>query len=322
MKRSASLFVTVAIVTSCSWLCAGLASAQNTTNPAAAESLFQEAEKLEGAGSYELACGKYAESQRLDPGLGTLLHLAQCYENAGKTASAWGRYSEAMELAVRAGDQRSEIARKRADKLAAMLSKLTISVTPQSQVAGLAVARDGVAVGAAQWNLAIPVDPGQHVVVASAPGYLPAQIKIVTPNRAGEQHVDIPRLTIDPAALKRSEVDDGRGSTQRVVGLAIAGSGAAALLAGSIFGIAAKVAYDKADCSNDVCASPADLDQRQSGFHLATPATVLMIAGGALVAGGAVVYFIAPRSPSKSTGRLQAPRVGFGPTGFVLRGSF
>lgn len=304
-------------------LSATVASAQNTTNPAAAESLFQEAEKLETAGNFEQACTKYAESQQLDPGLGTLLHLAQCYEKAGKTASAWGRYREAMELAVRAGDQRSEIARKRAEKLEPMLSKLTISVTPQNQVAGLAVARDGVAVGAAQWNLAIPVDPGEHTVVATAAGYLPAQLKVVTPPTAAAQKVEIPRLTLDPKGAKAADEDPNRGNTQRIVGITLAGTGAAALIVGGILGIAAKAAYDKSDafCVENRCQQPG-IDARDNGYALATPATILVGVGAGLVAAGAVVYFVAPRSRSKDSAGLQAPRIGFGPTGFVVRGSF
>ena len=300
------------------------AHAQDTAKVAAAESLFEEAEKLETAGNLEQACGKYAESQQLDPGLGTLLHLAQCYEKAGKTASAWGRYREAFELAVRAGDQRSEIARKRADKLEPMLSKLTISVKPQNQVTGLAVARDGVAVGAPQWNLALPMDPGPHVIVASAAGYEPFETKIVTPTTAAAQSVEIPRLA--PLAGAASTGADGK--TQRLVGLGLAGTGAAALLVGGILGITAKLTYDKSndECRTqggelpDLCSQPG-LDQRSSGRAQGTASTVLVIGGAALAGAGAVLFFTAPSGRSK-TARGGSPQLGFGPAGFVVRGRF
>lgn len=312
------------IVVGCVLFGASTAAAQDTTKVAAAESLFQEAEKLEAAGNFQVACGKYAESQQLDPGLGTLLHLAQCYEKAGKTASAWGRYREAMELAVRAGDQRSEIARKRAENLEPKLAKLIIAVKPEHQVPGLSIARDGVAVGAPQWNLAIPVDPGEHVVIASAEGYLPTQTKVVTPAHAVQQTVQIPKLALDPKG-KPGEETPGRGNTQRIVGLTLASTGAAALIVGGIFGVTAKSAYDKSDphCDDrDVC-SPTGIDARNDGFTQATTSTILVAAGLGLVGAGAVVFFTAPHSRSKSGARTTTtPRIGFGPAGFSVRGSF
>lgn len=305
---------------------AGTAAAQDTTKVAAAESLFQEAEALENKGQFDLACGKYQESQQLDPGLGTLLHLAQCYEKAGKTASAWGRYREAMELAVRAGDERSEIARKRADNLEPKLAKLIISVKPENQVPGLSIARDGVAVGAPQWNIAIPVDPGEHTVVATAEGYLPTQAKVVSPRSAAQLKVEIPKLALNPKAGHGDE-SPGRGNTQRIVGVSLAGAGAAALIVGGVFGFVAKSTYDESDATCDkvtnTCTSQTGIDQRNDGFAQATTATVLVAAGAVLVGAGAVVFFTAPSSKSsKSSKSSTTPRVGFGPTGFVVRGSF
>jgi hypothetical protein len=42
--------------------------------------LFDEAERLVASGKYADACPKYAESNRLDPQLGVLMYLADCYE--------------------------------------------------------------------------------------------------------------------------------------------------------------------------------------------------------------------------------------------------
>src|ERR1700730_549602 len=84
--------------------CARIASAQAPArNPAAAQALYDEARQLVSAGDFAHACPKFKESYRIDPGGGTLLHLADCYEKQGKTALAWSTFKEALVAAQRDG---------------------------------------------------------------------------------------------------------------------------------------------------------------------------------------------------------------------------
>ncbi|MGH7271978.1 MAG: hypothetical protein ACREJ3_16230, partial [Polyangiaceae bacterium] len=124
-----------------------------------AESLFEDGRALVSAGKIAQACPKFADSERLDPSVATLLNLASCWEKLGRSATAWETYREAAS-AANAGGRKDylETALRHADALAPRLARLTVTVADPapSQI----VKRDGVAVDAAEWGLAIPIDPG------------------------------------------------------------------------------------------------------------------------------------------------------------------
>ena len=108
-------------------------------NKAAAEALFDDAKKLMAAKHYAEACPKFADSQRLDPGVGTLLNLGLCYKQNGQTASAWSSYREAASLARSEGQSdREDLARQEAANLEPQLTKLVIEVPKDTAaIAGL-----------------------------------------------------------------------------------------------------------------------------------------------------------------------------------------
>src|SRR3954466_14533076 len=125
LSRKSPLGIAVMIAT-CHLLSAGPAGAQNASDKAAAESLFDEGKKLASEHKYAEACPKFSESLRLDSGVGTMLYLADCYEKVGQTASAWGQFREAAAIAKRQNDAREKIARERAARLEPKLSRLSI----------------------------------------------------------------------------------------------------------------------------------------------------------------------------------------------------
>ena len=138
-------------------------------NEAAAEALFVEAQKLVKEKKYAEACPKFAESNRLDRGAGTLIHLADCYEKNKQTASAWATYKEAASAAQALGRADwQKLATQRSNALEPKLAKLTIKVS--DPVDKLEVTKDGAPYAQASWGVALPVDVGSHTVEASAPG--------------------------------------------------------------------------------------------------------------------------------------------------------
>ena len=73
--------------------------ARAQTNAALAETLFQEGKKQMAAKNYAEACPKFQESQRLDPGTGTLLNWGLCLKESGKPAGAWVVFNQAVAAA-------------------------------------------------------------------------------------------------------------------------------------------------------------------------------------------------------------------------------
>src|SRR5580692_10449432 len=82
-----------------------------------ADALFNAGRSLLEAGEYTDACPKFAESQKLAPGLGVTLYLADCYERVGRTASALAEFRRAIVIAAARGDRRQSIAEERAANL-------------------------------------------------------------------------------------------------------------------------------------------------------------------------------------------------------------
>ncbi|HEY0476609.1 MAG TPA: hypothetical protein VGD37_03745 [Kofleriaceae bacterium] len=137
------------------------------------DKLFREGRELLKAGRVAEACDAFAGSQKLDAKVGTLLNLADCREKQGQTATAWSLFLEARQLAAAQHDARAAEADRRASVIQAKLSYLTITVARARQVEGLVVKRNGLPVDRAQWNTPIALDPGDHVIEASAPGWKP-----------------------------------------------------------------------------------------------------------------------------------------------------
>src|SRR3954471_682897 len=171
----------------CAWMfLQGTAQGQAARDPAGAEKLFTEARKLLDAGKFAEACQRLADSQKLDPGVGTLLNLAQCYEKMGRTATAWATYHEAA-AAARANGQadREKKAARAADTLEPNLPKLTVTVPDAAAEKGVEVKRNGAPVPKSLWGVSEPVDPGEYVIEAHATGRKPWSTRVkAEPGRA------------------------------------------------------------------------------------------------------------------------------------------
>jgi hypothetical protein len=146
------------------------ASAQS--NSAIAEKLFLDGRALLNAGKVHEACEKFADSQRADPALGTLMHLADCHEKDHRPATAWSEFTDAAEQARSAGQHdRERFAQSHAAALEKQLQKIVIEVAPP--VAGVNVKLDSQPLPSGVIGTEIPLDPGDHELEVTAPGKKP-----------------------------------------------------------------------------------------------------------------------------------------------------
>lgn len=143
---------------------------------AAAELLFDDTLKKMEAGNYAEACPDLEESRRLDPGIGTLLYLAQCYEEQGRYASGWAILREASYAAASAGQaKRQAMPDEHASRLQTKVSFLTLNFEG-ADLGSVTITRSDTftqspeSIPSALWNRPIPIDAGEHVFSASAPG--------------------------------------------------------------------------------------------------------------------------------------------------------
>lgn len=287
------------------------ARAQSAEDKAAAEALFDEGRKLFLAKKYADACPKLESSQKLDPGIGTLLYLADCYEGLGRIASAWGTFREAAAEAKAAGQaERERIARARANLLEPKLHKLTIAVgAPDTP--GLTVKRNDAPVKKAVWGSSLPVDPGACEITASAPGKKPWSVKIQIPDGPGAQTVTIPALEDAPAAPPPPpDITPPPGpvappppppppaglGAQRTAGIAVGAAGIVSLGIGGVLGglAASKNSTANTLCPDTACSSQEGVDAAHTAGVFADAATGLLIAGGVMAAGGLVLVLTAP----------------------------
>jgi hypothetical protein len=281
---------------------------QPADNTTMAEQLFNQGRELAKANDWAAACSKFEASLHYDPAIGTELNLATCYEKLGKLASAWGQYRDAADRSSKT-DKRRDYALQQAAALEPRLPKLTI-VAPANPPANFAVTRDRTRVDPALLGTSFYVDPGFHQIVASAPGYN-AFTTSVTASEAKTETVAIPDLVAKP--VEEPHGDDTEPiplakNSLKLAGLGTGVAGVAAIGIGVALGAKAKSTFNdaKALCGADlVCGNQADFDRGRSlvsdARRQATLSTVFGVAGGIAVAGGAVMWFVAPMSRHRET---------------------
>ena len=223
------------------WLMQPHAALAQAKDPAAAEALFRQGRALSDAGDIAGACAKFRESDRLDPAVGTTFNIADCEERLGHLARAWTLFDEVAQR-LPPTDKRRDVAKKRAAALEPRLPKLNVRLSANAGL-GVRVVRDGVELGSASLGTALPVDPGEHVVVVSAAGREDRSFKVIVSEReirALEVEPGRPVLTVPAEQSARAGAADARPlepARSPTLGYVVGGVGVAGLIVGAVAGI-------------------------------------------------------------------------------------
>src|SRR6187402_3657484 len=240
------------------------AAAQATaSDKASAEALFDQGVRLMKQNSFPQACPKLEESNRIDPAVGTLLYLGECYERTGRTASAWATFREAASLAGNSSQaDRARVAASRAQELEPKLSRLSVELAPEvASIPGVAVKRGSQRLEPSLIGTPLPVDPGEYRIEVSAPGYETWSTPIAVAAGGASASVRVPALVKaadapppatgptqaaadgpqDPATTQASASDaQSKGMTlQQKLGLVSGGLGPVGVGIGTYFGVRA-----------------------------------------------------------------------------------
>jgi hypothetical protein len=318
-----------------------------SNDAANADSLFTEAKQLMANGDYATACPKLAESYRLDPGTGTLTALAVCHQHIGKVATAWNEFVEVASSAQRQGRaDREAFARQQITAIEPLLSRLTIQVPPEvAAIPKLEVRRDATVVSQPAWGVPVPVDPGDHLIEATAPDREPWTAHITVDANADKKEIAVPVLdkqvaatppveqtpTPSPVTPAETPTDHHAPFPMRTVGLVVGGAGIVSLALGGYFGASAisKSSDAKKECpASSPCGNAGAVSENNDAKSDALISDITVIAGVAAIGTGVFMFLTAPKEaapPSEaaptSAWRL-VPTIGRHGAGLTLHAAF
>jgi hypothetical protein len=323
----------------------GLCSAPAFAQHAEANVLFDEGRAAMGRRDYLQAITKLEQSQQLDPAVGTLLNLAECYALLGRSASAWSTYRDATSLAATTKQlDRERYAARKAQELEPTLSHLVVVVRPDARVVGLSLTRNGVPLPEGLWGASVPVDPGAQHIEAKAPGYQPWKLDVDVAEGGGNAQVEVPTLSADapapppPGAAPPTATaapaaapplapahDEGpstasQGSLLPTLGWIGVAAGAVSLGAGAFVYADGRSKISDANCPDQICVrGVGDKSLHDAGRAHEKLGVGLGIAGLALAGTGIALLAL---SPSKSPATSLHLQLRLASSGLDLRGHF
>ena len=316
----------------------------SSAETAAARGLAVEGLKLADSGRCSEAVEKLARAEKLHHSAIVQSRLGECQISLGKLVDGTENLRKVLREPVPpnpspALTKARERAQTALDGAKPKIAFLMISVKGLKDVSTATVTVDGESVPAALLDADRPTDPGEHVIEASAPGYLKASARVsvkeaerkavsvrldADPNAVaaapppgpaepptGAQHLQ-QREPTPPAPSRDSRFAVGgdtsaSGAPNRTGAYIAWAVGGVALAVGAGFGAVAMKLKDGLNCEGNVCQ---DSESNRNNFSDAKTygnvSTAGFIVGGVGVALGAVLFFTASGSTSGSSSAVRS----------------
>jgi len=280
---------------------------------AQARQLGQQAQAAYDAGNYAESEKLWAAAAKLYAQAPTLtLGLARAQAKVGHVVGAQESYNKIIrEWSTVASPPPAfkdalEAAKAEVGAVSGRIASVVIAVegptSPQVTV-------DGQPVPTAALGLKRPVDPGQHVVKATAEGYKPAETTFTVAEGGSaeaklalEKAPEAAAVAAAPASSAAPASDTKSGSPNKTLALVAFGVGGAGLVFGTITGLVALGKHgDLSDQCPDGRCSAAQEGDVDSYRTMGTLSTVGFVLAGVGAAAGAVLWFTAPKESSTTT---------------------
>jgi hypothetical protein len=290
---------------------------------AAAWVSFRLGRELLAKGAYEAAAREFEESVRLDPGAGTMLNVAYCYELLGRGFRAWTAYRAAAALAHENGKlQWEKAALARSVQVDASLAHIVIDLDEKTDSTEIDLQLDGVLLPPTIRAKPVPVEAGRHELRASAGERHGSVTFEITKDERGDIRIASPGLEGVPGATPiasavgvqpsraRSEPpfagSESRADRTRApersklltAAVVATGVGGASLALAGALGLWAKSTYDGEECPAGGHCTSEGVRANSRAYLEAGAASVAAVVGlTALV--GATIFWTQALAPSR-----------------------
>lgn len=274
-------------------------------DPATAEALFRAGRDAVDHGDAARACERFEESYRLDPAVGTLLNIADCEVALKRLADAWEHYHRVAD-ALDATDPRTPLVQTRLESLGPRLPKLVLSIR-KGAPPSTTVARDGVRITAASFELPLPVNPGHHELVVIASDHASRRYEVVLAEGETRRLALEPGPVVHPksvpAAAPEHQTRPSFGARRTIAFVAL-GTAGASLLATGLF--AWRYAAEKSSADEHCPGHACDDDGLRSVGAAEFARIGMVVAASASAAFAAVGLTLLWTEPSEASGNQVA----------------
>jgi hypothetical protein len=277
---------------------------------------FQEGREAMRQGHYATACGKFRESQSLDPSPGTVLNLAVCEERLGHLIRARSLVQRFSETAA-ASDDRRAYAEQMSKDLEERSPRLSIRIDP-ANVSATEVKVDGLELSS--YNDPLVLDPGRHEIEVSSPGCIQQRIVVeLVEKQQVEKDIHLAPRSAPPSTSAVREHPGGNASLPALFYAAL-GTGIAGALTVMETGVITSIDRStvKEHCVDKQC-DEAGLAAGKRGKLFSTVNTVawpIAIAGTSLAG-----YLLFTKKPQGDPKYAVGVSVSAGQTALILQGT-